>query len=210
MNGSTKDFGQGLAIGSLVMAVVAIVLAVVIPGPAGPAGPQGERGFEGDEGPEGDTGTQGPQGDVGPQGATGPQGPHGPGTIMANSTIGTLRYFAGCTEFDNVTITVPSAGTIVLSSTSILVIEHLVLTPDVWSFAHATAPNVCSGPYLTAGSIDPSVPSLYDMRTISVQTVFTVDAGGTYTYYLNGEMAMGESANDSITMTNIVAVFYPS
>jgi hypothetical protein len=207
MNGRTKDFGQGLAIGSLIMAVVAIVLAVVIPGPAGSEGPQGERGLEGDEGPEGDTG---PQGNVGPPGATGPQGPPGPGSIMANNTNSTDRSFAGCTEFDTVTITVPSAGNIVLSSTSIIVIEHVLLTPDLWSFAHATAPNVCSSPYLTAGSIDPSVASLYDMRTISVQTVFTVDAGGTYTYYLNGQMQFGQSVDDRITMTNIVAVFYPS
>lgn len=68
MNGGSRDFGQGIAVGALVLGVIALVSAVMIPGPQGVAGPTGPRGEQGIEGPQGDEGPIGPQGPEGPPG----------------------------------------------------------------------------------------------------------------------------------------------
>ncbi len=56
---------RALSVIAAILAVVALVINFVIPGPAGPTGPQGEQGIQG---------IQGPQGSVGPAGPTGPSG----------------------------------------------------------------------------------------------------------------------------------------
>jgi len=81
---------------AVLLAVAALGINFVIPGPMGPIGPAGAAGAKGDtgsqglqglQGPAGATGAQGPAGatgatgatgPTGPAGATGPQGPMGP------------------------------------------------------------------------------------------------------------------------------------
>lgn len=62
---------------ALVVAIIALVLAIVLPTQI-PVGPQGPKGDIGATGATGVTGPQGQQGLKGDRGATGPQGPQGP------------------------------------------------------------------------------------------------------------------------------------
>ncbi|MHA2143447.1 MAG: hypothetical protein ACXADD_18375 [Candidatus Thorarchaeota archaeon] len=59
MNGGTKDWWQAIASGSLIVSVIAIVIATSYSGPQGETGPQGlqgERGLQGLQGEKGDPG----------------------------------------------------------------------------------------------------------------------------------------------------------
>lgn len=76
--------GTALAAAAIALAVVAIAVNFVIPGPAGstgntgPAGAAGSQGIRGPQGPQGIQGVNGTNGTNGTSGATGPQGPQGP------------------------------------------------------------------------------------------------------------------------------------
>ena len=89
---SSNKIWQAIAVVSLIIAVVALIMPFMIPGPEGPEGPRGlpgDDGVDGQDGDDGATGAQGPQGATGAQGAQGPQGlqgPTGPGTLMVNAS----------------------------------------------------------------------------------------------------------------------------
>jgi len=88
MNQSGGGIWQGIAVGSLVLAALSMVVAVVVPGPQGdigPVGAQGPQGNQGIQGPQGDQGPEGPQGLQGLQGLEGPQGP--PGETINHSAL---------------------------------------------------------------------------------------------------------------------------
>lgn len=73
----------GLQTLALVLSIVAIVLAVVLPGAPGPVGPPGPVGVQGPEGIQGPIGPEGPAGAAGPAGPTGPQGLQGPAWTLS-------------------------------------------------------------------------------------------------------------------------------
>src|SRR3989337_1295141 len=114
---SSSKMGMGLSVVAVILAVLALVLSLMIPGPVGVKGDAGATGATGDRGP------------TGPQG---PQGPPGPGTIMASSGSPLLLSTIGgaCTEGWNVSITVPSNGTVVVSGVARLRISHTTGTED--------------------------------------------------------------------------------
>ncbi len=117
--GSPPAGGGGLAkvlgIVGVLLAVAALAINFVIPGPAGSVGPAGPAGPTGQTGLTGAPGPQGPQGPIGPNGYScwdlnqngiadpaedinldtvvdtrdcqGPQGPIGPGGIMASVSV---------------------------------------------------------------------------------------------------------------------------
>ena len=104
--------GTALAAIAIALAVAAIAVNFVIPGPAGPTGstgatgsqgiqgPQGTPGATGNTGPAGGTGPQGPPGTPGINGSTGPQGPPGPTGIALWAVVypnGELAYGNGVT-----------------------------------------------------------------------------------------------------------------
>ena len=74
---SQTGIWRAIAIVSLIIAVVALIMPFIIPGPEGPEGPQGMPGEDGDDGAKGDDGDQGPQGSTGAQGPQGPPGADG-------------------------------------------------------------------------------------------------------------------------------------
>jgi hypothetical protein len=86
MNGNVNNVWQGMAVGGLALGVIAVILAVVVPGPQGIAGPEGSQG---ERGPTGLQGPQGPQGDDGLQGLQGPPGGDisRPATVMGTASV---------------------------------------------------------------------------------------------------------------------------
>jgi hypothetical protein len=190
---------------SVVAIVIAMVMAFVLPGP------QGATGAQGDAGPAGAAGTNGLDGT---DGATGAQGPPGNGTIMAySSSILVNNLQTTCTHHTNgnVTITVPGPGTIVVTSTVKISLDHTAGTDDV--------PRVFIGTNATDCTIDAWRAFLTISETqatdtywvnIFVQKPFTIPAAGTYTYYVNGNMWSGQSGGDIYLASGTIAVFYPA
>jgi hypothetical protein len=85
-------------------------------GDSGPAGPAGPKGDPGPQGPQGAAGPQGPQGVKGETGATGPQGPVGP-SMGRSGHGGWCDATAGWTDCVTVTMTLPTAGRVLLLAT---------------------------------------------------------------------------------------------
>jgi len=185
---------------SLTLGVVALIVAligvIVNPGAAGPAGPVGADGQQG------------------PQGNEGPTGPPGTGSILAtNVSRETTTIQTICTHYAKaeVTITVPSQGTIVVSTVVQIYIDHTYGTTDSWYVVHGLSAVDCgTWSQAAVGSVPANVDSEGFLReSVFVQTTFDVSAG-TFTYYVNGYMISGQSANDWFWFSNSVAVFYPS
>jgi hypothetical protein len=181
-------------------------------GEQGPPGPQGEQGLQGDPGPIGPQGEQGPPG---PQGLQGVQGPAGPPSVTILSygfseettTIENLVTHYNCA---NVTLTVPSNGTIMVTAQVTVNINHVFGTPDMWNIYLSDTP-FNSGPYhwWWHDEIPRELQSGMYLRSAVVQRLFVVMDAGTYTYYLNGNMHFGEDSGDEFWSANPIAVFYP-
>lgn len=211
MNGSREGLWKAVSVVSLHIAVIALIVPFMIFPPAGPEGPQGETGAQG---PQGLQGLQGSQGDIGPQGPEGPQGLPGPRTILTTSVTGVTRTIGPtCTHYSDaeITITVPSNGTIVVTAQMQIVINHTSGTSDRWLLAVGEDPTDCSSiREIWRGSITADAPSdspIY--RTGAPTRVFTVTPG-TYTYYANGFMTVGQDAYDRFVNCVMFAAFYPS
>ena len=112
-----------------------------------------------------------------------------------------------------VTLTVPSAGTLVITSTVHAWIDHTVGTPDLWHFAHSTSPTSCAP---APDTIDhyafywASLATEVFDETGTMVNGISISGAGTYTYFLNTDMPVGQSAGDMISQAETVMVFYPS
>jgi hypothetical protein len=123
---------------------------------------------------------------------------------------------SGCVNFITISLTVPQAGTIVVTSSLHFWIEHTVGTADGIAFMHRTDPGDCNlafspNPSWFLTEITGGIPSDPTINTQgSLVTAFSIAGAGTYTYYTNAIMWSGESASDRIVDGTTVAVFYPS
>jgi len=124
-SGGGSNVGKVLGAIAIALAIVAMAVNFVIPGPTGvagakgdtgltgqtgavgptgvtggtgatgPAGPQGPPGQNGTDGAQGPAGPVGPQGPPGADGPQGPAGPAGPGTLMGSSVVSTTQAITG-------------------------------------------------------------------------------------------------------------------
>ena len=122
---------------------------------------------------------------------------------------------AGCTNVHFVTITVPSAGTVVVTSAVHFWVDHVTGTGSLWfalnSEVGAADCNTADPNHvLYVGTVGAGWSS--EFLNVGGTTVgeFPVGGAGTYTYYVNAQMYFGESAGDAIAAAQTVAVFYPS
>ena len=218
---SSSKMGMGLSVVAVILAVLALIMSLVIPGPLGVKGDAGATGATGATGPIGPTGANGAQGPAGatgpagPAGPAGPQGPPGPGTIMASSGSPLLLSTIGgaCTEGWNVSITVPSNGTVVVSGVARLRISHTTGTEDRYFLVTADTSALCpDSPGSWLDSIQPDIatdPSVW--VSAAAEDAFAITSGaGTYTFYLNARMVVGADAADVFVFLGVVAVFYPA
>ena len=116
-----------------------------------------------------------------------------------------------CTDYMNVTITVPSAGTIVISAWQYAILDHWLGTIDTLYTKISTSNSDCGwDEWLGVTGVGSNLPSDIDYPQLhSLQRMYDVTAG-TYTYYVNAQMVTGQSALDQFGHGNVVAVFYPS
>lgn len=191
--------GLGTALGAiaLVLALVALALNFVIPGPQGPAGADGQ---DGQDGQDGLTGAAGPQG---------PQGPAGPGTLLfsANAT-GSTVIGPFCTNYANITVTVPGPGVLVVTASTLWSIDHTVGTADVVRALLGESDTDCrSDQWRVFEQVAADEATGTHYLTMVLFEPFSVPAAGSYTYYVNADSGSG---NDRIYGGGITAVFYPS
>ncbi len=197
-----KGLGTILSVVAVVLAAVALVASIAIPGPTGPAGPAG---------------TNGTNGANGATGATGPQGPAGPGTLMNSSVVqpyltGGLPL-VGCTNVVYANLTIPRPGTVVVTATLHVWIDHTTGTLDRLVAETSNSTTDCAGS-LSVVRYAYDLPANYPTNSIvnvvaSFSNAFPVTAGPV-SFNLNMQMTSGQSAGDAVSQAGIVVVFYPS
>lgn len=130
--------------------------------------------------------------------------------ISGTSTV--IRSPGTCTNMGGavVTITVTQAGRVFVQALTWLKIEHTSGTRDIWAINIGTTNTDCgTGVGSWVDEIPADVTDAIGDKSAFVQRVVPVPAG-THSFYLNGWMSYGASANDRFHYSNIVAVFYPS
>jgi hypothetical protein len=209
----SSGLAKGLSVAATVIAVVALIVSFAIPGPVGPAGAKGDKGEIGDQGVQGNQGLPGNHGNIGPQGPIGPQGLPGNGTLMAYVTSGTpTTITSSCVQYTGmaVTLTVPGPGAIVVLSTVMERINHVLGTRDNhWLRISPVSADCSNSDWMALFTIDSELPNDWAWPTISMQYAEPVSAR-TYTYYVNGLMFEGADPSDEFQSGSMVAIFYPS
>ncbi len=206
-----------LSIIALGAGIAALVVSLGVPGPVGPEGLQGPTGPDGMDGAAGPTGPEGPAGltgATGPAGAVGSQGPPGPGSLMAwsEAPIG-LALNTSCQQVPGaeVTMELPGPGTVVVTSTVMIRLEHSFGVGTQVALDHATITADCTFDlWRTYMSVANDEPAGQYILTVFVQEPFSISAGGTYSFYLNAMMTAGPSALDRLIRSGTIAVFFPS
>ena len=208
-------------------------------GPQGLQGLQGQQGMQGPQGQWGTNGTDGMDGINGiscwdlnqngiPDIATedlngdmvvdvkdcaGAQGPPGQGTILEWAATNVYMDIGStCTQFVGmeVTITVPSNGIVVLSSTIVLTLNHdQGIRDSVWIKISPTTGDCADDLWNRAEVVVEDMPTNTYWKTIHLDRIEPVFPGA-HTYYVNAKMDSGVSMYDSFWNGSIVAVFYPS
>jgi hypothetical protein len=193
---------QAIAIVSMIIAVVALIMPFIVPGPVGPEGPQGIPGDDGEDGEKGD------------EGDPGPQGPAGPGSLIeVDITSTNVPLTDTCAQLTGaeVTINVPGAGIIMITAQVDLDIVHVMGTADYWRLVLSNNPGDCLAPEWRN---DGSIASTWDSEAVAVHAsltrTYSVPGPGTAIIYLNGYMLSGSGNGDELDNANLVAVFYPS
>ena len=206
---ATSGSAKVLAIVAVAIAIVAIAVNFVVPGPSGATGAQGQVG---PPGKDGGTGPSGPAGAPGPRGLPGPAGP---GAIMAWASTGaTTTIGTTCTPYagGNVTISVPSNGTIQVQGQIWVRLNHTTGIQDLayLGVGNGSTPTICpSDVYLWPAQVASGEPSdTYDLGAFSENFISVTP--GTYTFSIVGYMAFGANPADVFWFANIEATFYAS
>lgn len=197
------------------IAVVALLIALLFPGPRGPTGPSGSDGAAGAQGPEGPVGPVGPPG---PTGQTGPQGLPGNATIVAEQKRGTtgsvqVPIYDTCNATNWVAIQVPGPGLIVANAMITVEFSHTQGIRDRAKFVIVNLTEECLSGSWYGGwfDVDANAPSGRTLGTLSVQWTNVVPSAGTYAFFNNGIMEEGLNCpGDYIRYSSLVVVFYPS
>jgi len=243
-----------LSVVAVLLAVVALAINFVVPGPQGASGTNGTDGADGTDGTNGAPGATGAQGPAGPAGADGANGtdgtdgadgircwdlngngvpdlatedlngdgtvdvldctgPAGPGAVLDLATGTFTPLTATCAEVNGaaVTLAVPGPGTVVVTATVWVRLEHTAGSPEQAVFLlDSTSADCTDDRWHTYYSLANDEPTGYYINSVFVMEPFGVASAGTYTFYLNARMTTGETANDGILSVGAIGVFYPS
>ena len=208
----------GIVIAILASSAVSVGVSMLIAGPQGPEGPQGPQGDTGAQGPQGEQGPAGPAGPAGAAGATGAkgstgatgaQGPPGSGIIYYNSSYRYPEYVELTTTVKNVcniTLTAPADGTVHLIATG-----FAMCTGNYSGYSFGIGDTAilidylsACGPYYTYLSADTSLMVFAD----TVQGIYNVTAGNTYTFYVLSFSWLSPSTPTTLHSIDFTAMFY--
>ncbi len=172
---------QVLSVIAIALGAISLILAAVVPGPAGPTGDAG------------------------------PTGPVGAGSLLATGSDTNVQFITYvCTAYASVTIDVPGPGTVVVSASVRFNVTHTAGTEDEIRVAVDLVPGKCANDaYLSWFSVGPGSPSTVFNDTLFVQKPLRVLTASNYTYYASGYIFPGEPGSWFIG-ASLVAVFYPA
>jgi hypothetical protein len=141
-------------------------------------------------------------------------GPAPAGSIMAQHSVGgPVTIASTCTHYPGaeVSISAPAAGTIVVSATVGVGVNHTAGISDEARIFIATSTTECTITDHTAFvSIPFSLPTdPFHYTTVPLLRPFSVNGPGTVTFYVNGVMALGADSGDRFDSASLVAVYYP-
>jgi hypothetical protein len=130
--------------------------------------------------------------------------------MASSSTSAAASIGAACTNLLAVTISVPSAGTVVVETQAWLVIDHTSGTRDLANLLTSDNSASCGAvsPYASAVDVPTSEPTATEFHAVFLQRPFPVVVGA-HTFYFNGVMSVGQNAGDMLQSANMIAVFYP-
>jgi hypothetical protein len=134
--------------------------------------------------------------------------------MAAPWTLGGLPI-VGCTNVLVVNLTVPAAGTLVVTGTIHVWVEHTIGATDQIDAQVAPTSTDCSESDFTRVGYIQDVPSEAPTSAFinvegSFVNAFPAPAAGVYTYNLNVAMMLGESPGDMVSEAALVIVFYPA
>jgi hypothetical protein len=133
--------------------------------------------------------------------------------IFQASSGATVALAPTCTHYtsDQVTVTAPRSGTVVLSANTWFLVTHTAGVADFIQLFIGTSPTDCA--FSAGTSMAYSIPANYPAATnqnvtVPVARVVSIPAAGTYTYYLNATSSASPS-DDLFWFGGIIATFYP-
>lgn len=137
-----------------------------------------------------------------------------PRSVMArHSNGGYAAIGATCTHYPGaeVSISVPGAGTVIVSATVGVGVNHTFGISDTAVIVVGSSTSECTvNNYTAFVSVPYSLPTdPYHFITVPLLRSFSVDASSTMTFYVNGLMSLGASSGDRFDSASLVAVFYP-
>lgn len=135
--------------------------------------------------------------------------------MMAHASRGgPVTIGSTCTHYPGaeVTIRAPGAGTVVVSATVGVGINHDVGISDEARIVVAASATDCAvNDYAAFVSVPPSLPTdPFHFATVPLLRPFPVSGPASLTVYVNGVMAQGADARDRFDSASLVAVYYPS
>ena len=137
----------------------------------------------------------------------------GPPNVIDEHTESAIVVIGSAvTQYDDaqVSLTVPGPGYIVVSSSVQVLINHTVGTTDVLRMNHSTDPgDLGDEAHEVYESVHGVHPSCSEAMTCCVQSTHEVYSGGTYTYYLVGQMTSGQDGGDLFWFGQTTGIYYP-
>ncbi len=177
---------MALSIVAIIVALAALAASLALPGPTGPAGA---------------TGATGPGG---------PPGPRGNGTLQAylwdNTTTPISNLTCTHAQGANLTLSVPGAGTVIMSASVTVAVNHKSGTVDT-VYLYAGTPSAYCSIQRASFNVTTSGTGVY-VSTVSLIANYAIAGAGTYTFSLAANTSPGTTA--SFLSASMSAVYYPS
>lgn len=131
----------------------------------------------------------------------------------ATDTSGSTTYFTtSCLAYtgSEVTINAPTSGTVIVSATTWVKVDHTTGTDDRLYVTIGTTATDCASTYYRSYYEAPSAyPTVTSMEVaLSPRRTFSV-AAGSHTYYLTGRSESGDATSDRFWYAQMDAIFIP-
>ena len=138
-----------------------------------------------------------------------------PGSFTVHeSRGGPVTIGASCTHYPGaeVSLSPPGPGTVVVSATVGVGINHTFGIDDEARIVVASGPTDCTLDNFTAFVSVPRAlaTSSFYFETVPILRPFPIRVAGPYTFYVNGVIASGWDPIDRFDSASLVATFYPA